>query len=75
MRHWGVTKGKKVGVLGLGGQSSDVALTLYLRRAHRLRNPDPGRVTIVEGDVLDPDPLRTTMQGQDVRCRLGVSHG
>ena len=31
---------------------SDVQLTLYLRRANRLPNPDPQRVTIVEGDVL-----------------------
>jgi uncharacterized protein YbjT (DUF2867 family) len=41
-------------------------LTLYLRRANRLINPDPTRVTIVEGDVLDPARLREAMQGQDV---------
>ena len=28
-------------------------LTLYLRRASRLKNPAPDRVTIVDGDVLD----------------------
>jgi uncharacterized protein YbjT (DUF2867 family) len=44
----------------------DVQLTLYLRRANRLKNPDPGRVTLVEGDVLDEETLRATMQGQDV---------
>lgn len=41
-------------------------LTLYLRRAARLKNPDPGRVTIVEGDVLDRPSLEAAMRGQDV---------
>lgn len=64
-------------VLGANGQLArntipfllehdDVALTLYLRRAKRLTNPDPARVTIVEGDVLDRAALEATMQGQDV---------
>jgi len=44
----------------------DLRLTLYLRRATRLRNPDPGRVTIVEGDVLDLPTLEATLKGQDV---------
>lgn len=44
----------------------DVHLTLYLRRANRLKNPDPSRVQIVEGDVLDPAKLRSSMDGQDV---------
>jgi uncharacterized protein YbjT (DUF2867 family) len=43
-------------------------LTLYLRRASRLRNPAPERVTIVEGDVLDAPTLRLAMQDQDVVC-------
>ncbi|MCZ7554447.1 MAG: NAD(P)H-binding protein [Anaerolineales bacterium] len=43
-----------------------VQVTLYLRRANRLQNPDPGRVTIVEGDVLDTETLKSAMQGQDV---------
>ena len=47
-------------------KNPDVALTLYLRRARRLANPDPDRVTIVEGDVLDAPRLRAAMQGQDV---------
>jgi uncharacterized protein YbjT (DUF2867 family) len=47
-------------------QNPDVALTLYLRHAHRLKSPDQDRVTVVEGDVLDPGTLRTAMQGQDV---------
>ena len=44
----------------------DVHLTLYLRRANRLINPDPSRVNIVEGDVLDSVTLKAAMQGQDV---------
>ncbi len=32
----------------------------------RLRNPDPSRVTIVEGDVLDAGALRDAMRGQDI---------
>ena len=47
-------------------EHSGVQLTLYLRRAHRLKNPDPNRVTIVEGDVLDRDTLKAAMQGHDV---------
>jgi uncharacterized protein YbjT (DUF2867 family) len=41
---------------------TDAHLTLYLRQARRLQNPDPGRVRIVEGDVLD----QKAMRGQDV---------
>jgi hypothetical protein len=40
--------------------------TLDLRRTHRLKNPDPSRVTIVEGDVLDLETLKAAMQGQEV---------
>lgn len=47
-------------------QQEDVELTLYLRRAQRLGNPDAARVTIVEGDVLDQSALKAAMQGQDV---------
>ena len=43
----------------------DVHLTLYLRRANRLKNPDPSRVTIMEGDVMNEGSLKTAMQGQD----------
>lgn len=67
----------RVLILGANGQlarhttaffleRSDAHLTLYLRRAGRLKNPDPARVTIVEGDVLDGKALRTALQGQDV---------
>jgi len=67
----------KILILGANGQLARnttefflkhpvVQLTLYLRRANRLKNPDPSRVTIVEGDVLDVETLKGAMQGQDV---------
>jgi uncharacterized protein YbjT (DUF2867 family) len=67
----------KVLILGANGQlarnttrvflrDTDARLTLYLRRAHRLKNPDPKRVTISEGDVLDLPTLTAAMKGQDV---------
>ena len=45
---------------------------VYLRRAGRLKNPVPDRVTIVEGDVLDAATLRHAMQDQDV---VYANHG
>jgi uncharacterized protein YbjT (DUF2867 family) len=64
-------------ILGANGQvarnttrvflrDTDARLTLYLRRVSRLRNPDPERVSILEGDVLDRARLETAMNGQDV---------
>ncbi|HXY96304.1 MAG TPA: NAD(P)H-binding protein [Steroidobacteraceae bacterium] len=64
-------------ILGANGQlarhttevflrTTDVKLTLYLRRASRLKNPDPTRVRIIEGDVLDAHTLTSAMQDQDV---------
>ena len=43
-----------------------VTLTLYLRRAARLKNPAPDRERIVEGDVLDGATLRHAMRDQDI---------
>jgi uncharacterized protein YbjT (DUF2867 family) len=43
-----------------------VRLTLFLRSARRLRNPDPTRVRIVEGDVLDQKALEAAMAEQNV---------
>lgn len=68
---------RKVLILGANGQLArdttreflergSVFLTLYLRRAGRLTNPDPEYVAIVEGDVLDESALRSAMTGQDV---------
>jgi uncharacterized protein YbjT (DUF2867 family) len=67
----------KVLILGANGQlarnttraflrDTDATLTLYLRRASRLSNPDPKRVTIVDGDVLDRKALESAMRGKDV---------
>lgn len=64
-------------ILGANGQlarnttrvflrDTDAKLTLYLRRASRLKNPNQVRVRIVEGNVLDRPTLEAAMQGQDV---------
>jgi uncharacterized protein YbjT (DUF2867 family) len=64
-------------ILGANGQlarhttrvflrDTDAKLTLYLRRASRLTNPDPRRVRIVDGDVLDAPTLKDAMNGQHV---------
>jgi len=66
----------RVLILGANGQlarntipfllaAPSVELTLYLRRAIRIANPDPSRVDIVEGDVLDRETLCGAMQGPD----------
>jgi uncharacterized protein YbjT (DUF2867 family) len=70
-------KTTRVLVLGANGQLArntlpfllrhpDVFVTLYLRRAQRLKNPDPTRIRIIEGDVLDAERLRAAVRGQDV---------
>ena len=67
----------KILILGANGQvarnttrvllrDSDAELTLFLRHAERLKNPDKTRVTIVEGDVLDTVALQRSMANQDV---------
>jgi uncharacterized protein YbjT (DUF2867 family) len=67
----------KVLILGANGQlarnatrvlldTTDARLTLYLRRATRIKNPAPDRVSVVEGDVTDAETLRAAMRGQDV---------
>jgi uncharacterized protein YbjT (DUF2867 family) len=67
----------RVLILGANGQlarhttgvflrTTQAALTLYLRRPSRLQNPDPKRVRIVEGDVLDTVALTAAMKDQDV---------
>jgi uncharacterized protein YbjT (DUF2867 family) len=47
-------------------QHPQVQLTLFLRRAQRLANPDPSRVNLVEGDVTDRAALEAVMPGHDV---------
>jgi uncharacterized protein YbjT (DUF2867 family) len=67
----------KVLILGANGQlarnttrvflrDTDANLTLYLRRSQRLEKPNPKRVVIVDGDVLDLPTLEAAMNGQDV---------
>lgn len=67
----------KILILGAYGQiarlvrqrllaETDADLTLYLRRADRLRNVDPARETVIEGDVNDAATLQTAMTGQDL---------
>lgn len=67
----------RVLILGANGQlarnttrvflrDTDARLTLHLRRAGRLTNPEPKRLTLVEGDVLDPPALGSAMREQDV---------
>jgi len=67
----------RVLILGANGQLArhtmpfllahqDIQLTLYLRRKNRLANPDPERVSMIEGDVLEQDTLQAAMHGQDV---------
>lgn len=46
--------------------NSEARLTLYLRRAERLKNHAPSRVNIIEGDVLDSRCLEGAMVGQDI---------
>jgi len=67
----------RVLILGANGQlarhataamlrATGAALTLYLRRAWRLQNPEPRRVRIIEGDVLALPELAVAMKDQDV---------
>ncbi|MBI5792390.1 MAG: NAD(P)H-binding protein [Rhodocyclales bacterium] len=68
---------KKILILGAAGQiarfaidlflkTSDVELTLYLRRAERMKHLTSPRVRIVEGDVLDKHSLKVVVAGHDV---------
>lgn len=67
----------KVLVLGAGGQiarwviemladSDDIALTLYLRHARKLKVKTPSNARVVQGDVLDRQSLDPAVAGQDV---------
>jgi uncharacterized protein YbjT (DUF2867 family) len=71
----------KILILGANGQlarnttkfllaNTNANLTLYLRRASRLPNPAPARVTVVEGDVTDLATLKLAMVGQVVYANL-----
>jgi uncharacterized protein YbjT (DUF2867 family) len=45
---------------------ADAHLTLYVRNARRLKNVDPSRARVIEGDVLDTARLKKAMTEQDV---------
>lgn len=66
-----------VPILDAGGSIARVAITLpqreagdrltwQLRDARRSKSPDPARVRVVEGDVLDTATPESAMAGQDV---------
>jgi uncharacterized protein YbjT (DUF2867 family) len=47
-------------------KNDDINLTLFLRKASRLRNADVSKCRIVEGDVLNFDQLKKAITGQDI---------
>jgi uncharacterized protein YbjT (DUF2867 family) len=47
-------------------KNDDINLTLFLRKASRLRNADISKCRIVEGDVLNFDQLKKAITGQDI---------
>jgi uncharacterized protein YbjT (DUF2867 family) len=51
---------------GLFLRETDARLTLYLRNVRKLKNVDPNRTHVIEGDVVDTNKLKEAMRGQDV---------
>jgi uncharacterized protein YbjT (DUF2867 family) len=51
---------------GLFLRETDARLTLYLRNVRRLKNVDPNRTHVIEGDVVDTNKLKEAVRGQDV---------
>jgi nucleoside-diphosphate-sugar epimerase len=47
-------------------KETDAQLTLYLRKSSRIKNINPSRIRVIEGDVLDSEKLKEAMIGQDV---------
>jgi uncharacterized protein YbjT (DUF2867 family) len=47
-------------------KETDAQLTLYLRNSSRLRNLDPNRTRVIEGDVMDIEKLKQAIVGQNV---------
>ena len=47
-------------------EHSQAKLSLYLRNAERLENPNTERCQVIDGDVLDQAQLTQAMQGQDI---------
>jgi uncharacterized protein YbjT (DUF2867 family) len=70
---------KNILILGANGQiarfaikdlldRTDTKLTLYLRKADRIKKhfPESERIRIIDGDVLDEKKLHSAMSGQDI---------
>jgi uncharacterized protein YbjT (DUF2867 family) len=68
---------KNVILIGANGETSreiiprvleqrDVKLTLFLRRASRMRNMQSDRVAVVEGDANNLEDLTRSIRGQDI---------
>jgi uncharacterized protein YbjT (DUF2867 family) len=70
---------KNILILGANGQvarfaikelldRTDAKLTLYLRKADRIKKqfPESERIRIIDGDVLDEKKLHSAMSGQDI---------
>ncbi|AFC85679.1 SDR family oxidoreductase [Frateuria aurantia] len=68
---------KNVIILGANGHTSqeiiprlleqdNLALTLFLRHADRLKGLNSDRVQVIEGDAREPDALRQALLGQDI---------
>src|SRR5580704_8303006 len=64
-------------ILGASGQIAQYAikmllenknaqLTLFLRKAHKLKKEETIHAHVIEGDVLDGQKLKEAMQGQDI---------
>jgi uncharacterized protein YbjT (DUF2867 family) len=51
---------------GLFLRETDARLTLYLRNVRKLKNVDPNRTHVIEGDVVDTNKLKEAVRGQDV---------
>jgi uncharacterized protein YbjT (DUF2867 family) len=47
-------------------KETDAQLTLYLRNSSRIKNMNPRRVKVIEGDVLGFEKLKEAMIGQEV---------
>lgn len=54
-------------------KKTDTRLTLYLRDPRKLRNVNPSRTRVIEGDVMDTAKLKEAMAGQDVVQRQRAS--
>ncbi len=68
---------KKILILGAGGKIAhwvndmlanhdDMALTLFLRHAKKLRGNLPRNAQVIEGDVLNREQLNSAIAGQDL---------